>query len=144
MTDFCQLVVRFNPSKLSIMTENWYKINRLLSTRCPKQGVLIDGPVDKFLSSFNQLGHNFSCSINNQQINDFQEIFPSGRRPCPFARAMALVAIASMTIDNRFYINPKNLRILLCKFSLSLLGQTILICCSPSASIKPCLEHFNY
>jgi len=156
----------------------------------------------------------------------------------PFARAMAIIAAASMTQDNGFHMNPKNLRILLCcenkyrdsihkhmqqitssmkfqtswncetpynlryaypwwifsqlraistpvqdsrpevldrpgtqlgqgpswvcipsktlsyindtslevkrtDFSSSLLGPTILIRCSPSASVKPCLEHLN-
>jgi len=32
----------------------------------------------------------------------------------PFARAMAIIAAASMTQDNGFHMNPKNLRILLC------------------------------
>jgi hypothetical protein len=32
----------------------------------------------------------------------------------PFARAMAMIAAASITHDNGFHMNPKNLRILLC------------------------------
>jgi len=37
----------------------------------------------------------------------------SGGLPSPLAKAMAINAAASMTHDNGFHINPRNLRILL-------------------------------
>ena len=38
------------------------RINKILSTKCPNQGLLIDGTVDITLSKFCQLGHIYSCS----------------------------------------------------------------------------------
>ena len=39
------------------------RINKNLSTKCPNQGLLIDGTVDITLSKFCQLGHIYSCSV---------------------------------------------------------------------------------
>lgn len=67
----------------------------------------------------------------------------SGGRPSPLAKAMAMMAAASMTHESGFHINPKNLRILLSFFSSSLFGPKIWILSSPSCVVKPSLVHFS-
>uniref|UniRef100_A0A0A9DC19 Mha2 n=1 Tax=Arundo donax TaxID=35708 RepID=A0A0A9DC19_ARUDO len=50
----------------------------------------------------------------------------SGGLPPPLASAMAMIAAISMTQDNGFHMNPRNLRSLLSFFSSSLLGPKTL------------------
>jgi len=63
--------------------------------------------------------------------------------PPPLAKAMAIMAAASMTHDNGFHMKPKNLRNLLSLFSSSLFGPKILSLSSPCAVLNPSFVHLS-
>ncbi|BAT00424.1 Os07g0191250, partial [Oryza sativa Japonica Group] len=65
----------------------------------------------------------------------------SGGFPPPLARAMAMIAAASMTQDSGFHMNPKNFKNLLSFFSSSLLGPKRLRRCSALAEVRPSRLH---
>jgi hypothetical protein len=67
----------------------------------------------------------------------------SGGLPLPFAKAMAIIAAASITHDKGFHIKPKNFKNLLSFFSSNLFGPNTWSLLAPSSDVRPCLEHFS-
>jgi hypothetical protein len=49
------------------------------------------------------------CGVHYEQCDDAHEVLPARQLPPPLARAMAMIAAASMTQDSGFHMNLKNL-----------------------------------